>query len=332
MTTVAAVAAVSPWRAALGGVRRSKGAIVSVIVLVLVVASSVGAPLYADAIAKTGPLTNHLADYIDLDGQSVPVVEFDGVPIGPTYSGQYFLGADTSGRDVMVRLLYGGRNSLTIGVVATLLSLLVGASLGILAGYRRGWTDAVISRGLDTLWAFPAILLGVALGVATSLGGLDLVVVTIKGGSIWLVAFIIGLVNIVYIARPIRGAVLSLREQPFVEAARSQGAGTRRIMRREILPNVSGTLIALAPTILTQAVVLEAALSFLGAGVQQPNASWGTMLDDGITQLISSPHLTLVPGGILVVTVLALTIISDVVREALDPRGHHTSETLVGAR
>ncbi|MDO9356315.1 MAG: ABC transporter permease [Solirubrobacteraceae bacterium] len=328
----AASAAVSPWRAALRGVRRNKAAILSVIALALVILSSAGAPLYADHVAKTGPLTNHLSDYIELDGQSTPVVEYDGVPIGPTYTGKYFLGADGNGRDVMVRLLYGGRNSLLIGLSATLLSLLVGGALGILAGYARGATDGLISRALDVLWAFPVILLGSALGAATALGGIQLGPFALSGGSIWLIAFVVGLLNIVYIARPIRGAVLSVGEQAYVEAARAQGAGTFRIMRNEIFPNVSGTLLALFPIILTQAIALEAALSFLGAGVKQPKPSWGTMLDDGIDTLLAAPHLTLVPGGVLVVTILALTVLSDVVRDALDPRGTKTAETLVGAR
>ncbi|MEN0012087.1 MAG: ABC transporter permease, partial [Solirubrobacteraceae bacterium] len=314
-------AAASPWRAALRAIGRSWSGRIAVLVLVLVVGSSLAAPVWADHVAHTGPLKNHLADYVTLHGQSTPVVAYDGVPLGPTWTGRYFLGADGNGRDVMVRLLYGGRNSLAIGLVATLISLLVGVTLGILAGYLRGFTDGVISRALDVLWAFPVIVLGIALGVATALGGLNLGVVTIHGGSIWMTAFIIGLINIVYVARPLRGAVLVLREQPFVEAARSQGFGAAHVMRREILPNVSGTVLALTPIVLTQTIAIEASLSFLGAGVQQPNPSWGTMLDDGIKQLIGSPHLTLVPGGILVATVLSLTVLADLIRDGIDPRG-----------
>lgn len=318
---VTPAAAASPTQAALRRVTARRSVWLAGLVLALVVLSSLAAPLWAEHVAATGPLTNHLTDYIEVDGEQVPVVAFDGVPIGPTWQGEFFLGADGNGRDVMVRLLYGGRTSLMIGVAATLLCLAFGVALGLLAGYYRGWVDSVIARGLDVLWAFPVIILGIALGVALALGGVDLGFVTIQGDSIWLTAGIIGLLNVVYVARPVRGAVLGLRERPFVEAARAEGAGDLRIVRREILPNLVPLLLALGPVILVQAIAIEAALSFLGAGVRQPQPSWGTMIASGLDQLISAPHLTLVPGAVLVATVLALTVIGDVVRDVLDPRG-----------
>lgn len=317
----AVVTSATPLRAAWRAIRRSKVAMASLFVLLFIIAASLAAPLWADNIAKTGPFTNHLTDTIQLDGETVNVVSFDGVPIGPTYQGRYFLGADGSGRDLMVRLLYGGRNSLFIALVSMSFCLLVGAALGVVAGYFRGWTDAIISRGLDVLWATPVILLGIALGVATALGGLQLGFITIPGDSLWLPALIIGVVQVVYVARPIRGAVLSLRERPFVEAARSQGFGPLRIMRREILPNIVTSLLVLGPIVVAQTVAYEAALSFLGAGVQRPNPSWGTLIADGTDVLTSAPHLTIVPGIVLASTVLSLNLIGDVVREALDPRG-----------
>jgi len=146
-------------------------------------------------------------------------------------------------------------------------------------------------------------------------------IATIPSGSLILPAAIIGLVNVVYIARPIRGLVLSLRERAFIEAAVSQGASNVKIMRREVLPNLSTSLLVLAPIIVAQTVAFEAALSFLGAGVQAPTPSWGTMLNDGLDVLISAPHLTFAPGVMLVATVLSLNLIGDIVREALDPRG-----------
>ncbi|MBJ7472834.1 MAG: ABC transporter permease [Solirubrobacteraceae bacterium] len=313
--------AATPLRAAVAAVRRSKVATAAVFVLLFVILSSFAAPLWADNVAKTGPFTNHLTDTIQQGGETVNVVSLDGIPIGPTFQGRYFLGADNSGRDLMVRLLYGGRNSLFIAFVAMSVCLLVGGALGILAGYFRGWVDAVISRGLDVLWATPVLLLGIALGVATALGGLNLGFVKISGDSLWLPALIIGVVNIVYVARPIRGAVLSLRERPFVEAARSQGFGSARIMRREILPNLLTSFLVLGPIVIAQTVAYEAALSFLGAGVQRPNPSWGTLIADGTKVLVSAPHLALVTGAVLAVTVLALNLIGDTVREALDPRG-----------
>jgi peptide/nickel transport system permease protein len=302
-------------------VRRSWTGRIAVAVVLLVVLSSAAAPLWADHVAHTGPFTNHLSDTIQQGGKAVDVVSLDGVPIGPTLQGQYFLGADGNGRDLMVRLLYAGRNSLIIGTIGTLFSLIVGAFLGLMAGFYRGWQDAVISRGLDVLWAFPVLLLGVSLGVATALGGVQIGPIKVSGDSLLLPSFIIGLVNVVYVARPIRSAVLSLRERPFVEAARSQGAGSARIMRREIVPNLLTSLLVLAPIIFSQTVALEAALSFLGAGVQAPNPSWGTMISNGLDVLIAAPWLTIIPGLVLCATVLALNLIGDIVREALDPRG-----------
>ena len=154
------------------------------------------------------------------------MVDFDGRPIGPTWQGEFFLGADSNGRDSMVRLLYGGRNSLLIGLIAAIGTTLFGVIAGILAGYRRGWTDGVISRILDILWAFPVIILGIALGTALAEDGLKIGPLEIAGGSLAIPMFIIAIIYIPYIARPLRGQVLSLREKEFVEAARAQGAGT----------------------------------------------------------------------------------------------------------
>ncbi len=320
----------APLRVALRAIRRSKVALASVAVFFVILLASLAAPLYADHVAGTGPSTNHLTDQIEQDGKKVDVVSLDGIPIGPTFQRKFFLGADKSGRDLMVRLLYGGRNSLFIAFVAMSLCLFLGGVLGILAGFFRGWVDAVISRGLDVLWATPVLLLGIALGVATALGGLDIGPIEIAGDSLWLPALIIGVVNIVYVARPIRGAVLSLRERPFVEAARSQGFGSGRIMRREILPNLMTSFLVLGPIVIAQTVAYEAALSFLGAGVQSPNSSWGTLIAEGTEVIVSAPHLTLVTGAVLAATVLSLNLVGDTVREALDPRGVVTTTEAPG--
>ena len=174
----------------------------------------------------------------------------------------------------------------------------------MLAGYFRGWTDAIISRSLDVMWAFPVLLLGVALGVSLALGGLKIGPLQIEGGSLWIPTLIIGVIGVVYLARPIRGQVLSLREKEFVEAARAQGAGPLRIMFSELLPNLASTILVFFPLLVANSILAEAALSFLGAGVQPPEPSWGTMLSDGVVLLSTSPHLTIVPGLMLVLTVL----------------------------
>jgi peptide/nickel transport system permease protein len=142
----------------------------------------------------------------------------------------------------------------------------------------------------------------------------------IQGGSLWIPTLTIGVVSVVYLARPIRGQVLSLREKEFVEAARAQGAGPLKIMFSELLPNLASTILVFFPLLVANAILLEAALSFLGAGVQPPEPSWGTMLSDGVVLLSTSPHLTIVPGLMLVLTVLALNVFGDGVRDALDPR------------
>jgi peptide/nickel transport system permease protein len=312
-----------PWRLGLRRLRRNKVAIAFGLLFVLLVLSCLAAPLWAKHVADTTPEENHLSDTITIDGKKVNVVGLDGVPIGPQYlkaDGKFFLGADPNGRDIMVRLLYGGRNSLMIGVVAALMTTILSVILGVIAGYFRGWSDTVIRSVLDILWSFPVVILGVALGVALALGGLQLGPITIAGDSLAVPIFIIGLVYIPYMARPVRGQVLSLREKEFVEAARAQGAGPLRIMFSEIVPNLASTVLVFFTLLIANAVLLEAALSFLGAGVRPPNPSWGTMIDDGVERIATAPHLTIVPGLMLVLTVLSLNVFGDGVRDALDPR------------
>jgi peptide/nickel transport system permease protein len=215
-----------------------------------------------------------------------------------------------------VRLLYGGRNSLEVGAIATIITMVLGTLVGLLAGYLRGLTDGVIRFCLDVLWAFPAVLLGVALGVSIAVGGLG----PIKGNSLFVPAFVIGIVYIPYVAKPVRGQVLGLREREFVDAARQQGLSHTRIMLTEILPNLSSTVIVFLPLILANAILLEAGLSYLGAGVQPPNPSWGTMISDGIQSIPAAFHNVLVPGIMLVLAVMSINIFGDGLRDALDPR------------
>ena len=316
-------AGTSPSALAWRRLRRNKVALAFGVLFVLLVATALGAPLFAESVAKTDANENHLSDTITVGGESVNVVAFEGVPVGPQLikaEVRFFICADANGRDVMVRLLYGARNSLFIGLTASVLTALLAVTLGLLAGYFRGWTDAIISRAMDIVWAFPVLLLGIALGVSLSLGGLSIGPLSISGQSLWIPTLIIGVVGVVYLARPIRGQVMSLREKEFVEAARAQGASNFRIMFSELLPNIASTILVFFPILVANAILLEAALSFLGAGVQPPNPSWGTMLGDGIKLLITSPHLTIVPGAMLALTVLSLNVFGDGVRDALDPR------------
>ncbi|HEV7882660.1 MAG TPA: ABC transporter permease, partial [Solirubrobacteraceae bacterium] len=314
------VAGLGPWRLALRRLRRNRVALAFAALFVLIVLICLAAPLYADHIAHTDPFKNHLTDTIVINGQTKDVVAPDGVPIGPTYHGRFFLGADGNGRDIAVRLLYGGRTSLLVGVGAALGTILLSILVGTLAGYFRGWPDALLSRALDILWAFPPLLLGLALGTALALGGLKVGPITIQGDSLLIPILIIAIVQVPYMARPLRGQVLALREKEFVEAAQAQGAGPLRIMFSEILPNLASTIVVFFPLMVANAILLEAALSFLGAGVRPPNPSWGTILGDGIQRIVTAPHQTIVPGLMLVLTVLSLNVFGDGVRDAFDPR------------
>jgi peptide/nickel transport system permease protein len=312
-----------PWKLGLRRLRRNKVALFFGFLFILLVLACIAAPIWADEVAKTTPEANHLSDVIQVDGKDVNVVGLDGVPIGPQWfkaDGKFFMGADRNGRDIAVRLLYGGRNSLMIGITAAIITTILSIILGLIAGYFRGPADTVIRALLDVMWSFPVIILGVALGVALALGGLDIGPIHLAGDSLGIPIFIIGLVYVPYMARPVRGQVLSLREKEFVEAARAQGAGPIRIMFTEILPNLASTMIVFFTLLIANAILLEAALSFLGAGVQPPNPSWGTMIDEGVDRVATAAHLAIVPGVMLVLTVLSLNVFGDGVRDALDPR------------
>lgn len=317
----------SPGRLALRRLRRDKASIAFGIVFILLVGACVAAPLWANHVANRGPEDSPgSSETVTVDGEEKPILgEFSGpeagIPIGPTWRGEYFLGADTRGRDVMVRLLYGGRNSLMIGVFAALVTTFFGLLLGILSGYLRGFTDTAIARFMDVIWAYPAILLGIALGTAFALGGLQIGPITIAGDSLAIPVLVISLIYVPYLARPLRGQVLAMREREFIEAARAQGMSGPRIMFSEVLPNVSSTILVFFPLLVANAILLESALSFLGAGVQPPAASWGTMIDEGVARIVTAPYLSIVPGLMVVLTVLALNVFGDGVRDALDPRG-----------
>jgi peptide/nickel transport system permease protein len=311
---------IGPYRLAGRRLRRNKTALAFGALFLLIVIMCLLAPVYAKHIAHTTPSANHLTDTIKIGGKEKDVVSVSGIPIGPTFHGRFFLGADTNGRDVAVRLLYGGRNSLVIGFVATTITMVFATIFGTIAGFYRGWSDAILSRVFDLLWAYPVYILGVALGVSLALGGLNLGLFQLQGNSLMVPAVIIGFIYIPYVAKPIRGQVLGLRSREFVDAARSLGLSNTRIMFGEIIPNLSSTITVFIPLIIANAILTEAGLSYLGAGVQDPNPSWGTMISDGIRLIPAAIHLTIVPGLMLVFCVLGINVFGDGVRDALDPR------------
>jgi peptide/nickel transport system permease protein len=309
-----------PYRLALRRLRRRKGAVAAGVFFLAIVICCLCAPLYARYIAHTGPDDNHISATVIVGGHRHNVVSLIGIPIGPTWGPRFLLGADFNGRDVAVRLLYGGRNSLEVGFSAMAITMVIAILVALFAGYYRGWVDSVLVRLLDVIWAYPAILLGVAIGTSLTLGGISLGPLNLKGGSLYIPALIIGFVNIPYVAKPIRGQVIALREKEFVDAARTLDAGGLRIMLTEILPNLSSTIVVFVPLMIANSILLEAGLSYLGAGVQPPNPSWGTMISDGVRLITSSPHLVLAPGLMLVLTVLCINIFGEGVRDVLDPR------------
>jgi peptide/nickel transport system permease protein len=311
---------IGPYKLAWIRLRRNKGALFFGAIFLTIVVLCLLAPVYSNDIAHTSANENHVTQQIKINGKLTYVVSTIGIPIGPTWSSKFFLGADDNGRDVAVRLLYGGRNSLEVGAIATLITMVLAIIIGVLAGYMRGIVDGVLTRALDVIWAYPAVILGVALGVSLAVSGIDLGIVNLHGNSLLVPAFVIGIVYIPYVAKPIRGQVLGLREREFVDAARVQGLSHARIMATEILPNLASTIIVFIPLILANSILLEAGLSYLGAGVQPPNPSWGTMISDGINDIPAAIHLVLVPGLMLVLAVLSINVFGDGVRDALDPR------------
>jgi peptide/nickel transport system permease protein len=324
----------SPWGLALRRLRRNRVALAFGGLLIAIVLFVLAAPLWAEHVAGTGPNETHTLAKIEVDGERREVVSVEGRPIGPVWfgaGGEYFLGADGRlGRDEMVRLMYGGRASLFIGFTAALMATVLATILSLLAGYYRGWVDAVISRALDVIWAFPVYLLGIALGIALALGGLKLGPLEIPSGSIWISILIIGGIYVPYMARPLRGAVLSLREKEFVEASVAQGAGPLRVMFGELLPNLASTIIVFFTLAVANAMLLEAGLSFLGVGVQPPETSWGSMVGDGFGLLSSAPLLTILPGTMIFLTVLSVNVFGDGLRDALDPRSKVRLEAHAG--
>ncbi len=317
-----------PWRTALGDLRRDRTAIVSLVVFLLVVVACLLAPVYEQSVAHTDAFASNISGTTVVDGKTVPVLTpsdtglgLGVTPIGPTGDvHHYFLGADGQGRDVMARVLYGGRNSLLIGVSSALLCCLAATVLGVAAGYFGGILDAILSRVFDVVWAFPVYLLAISLSVVLLTSGLELGPVRIEGDSLWLPILIIAVIYVPYVARPLRGVVLSLRNRDFIQAGVGIGGTDARILRKDVLPNVLPTVLVFLPLMTAINMLTESALSFLSIGVQPPNASWGTIINDGLGLLYTRPAVTLAPGLMIVVTAVALNLLGDGVRSALDPK------------
>src|SRR2546423_7935934 len=261
-----------------------------------------------------GPISSALGH--PPDAQYPNKLDLFGTPTGPSSS--FLFGVDQIGRDVFSRVLYGAQVSLEVALIATLISVTIGVVLGMVAGYFRGWVDTVISRLIDVTLAFPILLLALGIASACSLGNGCVAGLVHPGLGTVIVAIVI--INWTYIGRIIPGQVLSLREKEFIEAARALGASNTRIMFREILPNLVAPLIVYATLVIPQNILLEAALSFLGVGVQPPQSSWGEMIAEATSIFDSAWWFMVFPGVALLLTVLAFNLLGDGLQDALNPR------------
>jgi len=301
------IAARSPLELFWRRFRGDRVAMASLIFIVLLILAAIFAPVIVKLMGVQGP-----------NVQNPNALDQFGTPTGPSLATNHIFGVDNLGRDVFARVLYGARVSLAVAFIATGIALFIGVVSGLFAGFYRGKVDMAISRFIDVLLAFPILLLALGLAAACSnaagcLGGL------IKPG-LGNVIFVIAFVNWTYIGRIVRGQVLSLREKEFIEASRSLGASNRRIIFKEVLPNLVAPIIVYATLIIPQNILFEAALSFLGVGVEPPQASWGAMLSDASTSFSTAWWYMVFPGVALLLTVLAFNLVGDGLQDALHPK------------
>jgi peptide/nickel transport system permease protein len=240
----------------------------------------------------------------DPNEQMFDGLTLEGAPLAP--NGTFWLGTDLLGRDLLTRILYGARTSLIIGVVANGVALLIGTLVGITAGYFRGWIGSVLMRFTDLMMAFPALLLAICLAAVFE-------------PSLWIVAMVIALVNWVQTARVIYTQTSSLTEREFIDAERTLGASSPRILFRHILPHLIPTIIVGGTLGISTTVLLEATLSYLGVGVQPPTASWGNIIFENQTYFQAAPWLVFLPGAAILALALAFNLVGDALRDILDP-------------
>ena len=273
-----------------------------------------GIVILACLIAIFAPLIVKVVGAPDPNVQNPDLLDDFGSPSGPT--SESWFGVDQRGRDVFSRVVYGSRISLEVAFISTAIIVVVGVVMGLIAGYYRGIVDSFLTRAMDVMLAFPVLLLAIGLGVACADGCL--------GGAIepglTVVVTVIALALWPYMARIVRGQVLSLREKEFVEAARSLGASNSRIIFREILPNLVAPIIVYATILIPQVILFEAALSFLGVGIQPGTPSWGSMISDAVGVFDIAWWFMTFPGLALVLTVLAFNLVGDGLQDALNPR------------
>ena len=268
---------------------RQPAAVFGLVIVLAVVIAAIAAPW--------------LAPYAP-DNQMFEGLTIEGAPMPP--GGEFLLGTDTLGRDLLSRLLYGARTSLIIGLVANGVAVTIGLFVGITAGYMRGWVGGIMMRFTDLMMAFPALLLAIVLAA-------------ILKPSLWIVAMVIALVNWVQVARIVYTETRGLVERDFIMAERALGAGNTRIVLRHVLPHLVPTAIVWGTLGIATTVLLEATLSFLGIGVQPPDPSWGNIIFESQSYFQAAPWLVFFPGAVILLTALAFNLVGDALRDILDP-------------
>ncbi len=298
------VAARSPRQLFWRRFRQDKVAEVAGIIILVLIAIAIFAPLIVKVLGLPGPTV-----------QNPNLTDDFGAPLGPSWAHPF--GVDQLGRDVMSRVIYGARVSLIVGIVGTAIATFIGVTVGLLAGFYKGPVDTAISRLVDVVLSIPPLLLG--LGIAASCAVRGCVKGAIQPG-VSVVIFLIALATWPYMARIVRGLVLSLREREFVEASHALGASNARIMFREILPNLAAPIIVYATLQVPLNILFEAALSFLGIGIRPPTVSWGQMISEATPIFNTAWWFMVFPGAALLITVLAFNLLGDGLRDALNPR------------
>jgi peptide/nickel transport system permease protein len=293
----------SQWQLTWRRLRSDKVSMIALVVVVVMIVLAIIAPVFA-------AITHHPVDAAyPIQGENAA-----GNPVGPFTNG-FWLGTDSTGRDLLVRILYGARISLFVGVVSTFIAAFLGVTIGLMAGYFGGIIDTLLARFTDAVLAFPYVVLALALAEAF-------------GPSLTIIMILITFFSWAGIARIVRGQTLSIREKEYIEAARSLGAGPFRIMFLDILPNLLAPVLVVATLYIPQAIVFEATLSFLGLGIQPPTPSWGNMLADAQNFYQVAWWYLAFPAIFLLITTLAFNLLGDGIRDAMDPR----TERLVAAR
>ena len=297
----------TPWQLFFRRFRQDKFAIAGIVFLVLMGVLALAAPFIANTLVGHGPNEVFIRETLN---------EL-GLPVGP--NSEFFFGADTAGRDMFIRTIYGARTSLVVALLATGLALVIGVTVGMMAGFYRGKVDTALMRVADVVLALPVLLLALGLVSACGLSKSGCLGGIIKPG-LPLVSYVIGFFTWPYIARIVRGQVFSLREKEFVEASRAQGASNFRIMTREVLPNVVAPIIVYTTLIIPNNILFEAALTFLGVGVPPTVPSWGRMLSEASGIFTAAWRMMVFPGLFLFMTTFAFNLTGDGLRDALDPK------------